>query len=478
VLGRLEGGPQERLVKQLNNRAVSASGLEIVPIVGTRLDESATRAKRMTDRGASATTPVRNDTNRLVLSLIAHWKLSDVWDTIEMLADPGSSPYVAPISPESIERLFTLYRDANDGVCGVTLGDGGNTKICGSRFGCHVCTVSGDEDKSMESMLVDSRYSYMQPLNDFRNLLLAAQNDFDTREVLGRSVSEAEYIGIQPDVYSYSFRRQLLRYLLSINANERDRAEQMEADIAMGRVEDTPDNRMMSSPMFENVTMSQLAIVDWHWGMNYQAEHAFPALSIWYEVNILNRRALPPKRLTTPKLTLPTKRWFKVGNCDHAGIPSEGLRSAENELWNRHRHPERPFTYGMAGDEKTVWFEEDDVLSVDPVEACLFITCTFPQMVVEARQMAAIESTRWWLNEGIIKLPDGHAYRYQEIAKRNQYIYNLATKLGLSPNEMNQYLLKHSITNAEHNQLLAAFGAPEFEPAPAQFDLFSLLQAA
>jgi DNA sulfur modification protein DndC len=92
--------------------------------------------------------------------------------------------------------------------------------------------------------------------------------------------------------------------------------------------------------------------------------------------------------------------------------------------------------------------------------------------------MTAIESTRWWLNEGIIKLPDGHAYRYQEIAKRNQYIYNLATKLGLSPDEMNQYLLKHSITNAEHNQLLAAFGASEFESAPAQFDLFSLLQAA
>lgn len=469
--------PQERLVSELNDRMLRQNGGEIITIIGTRLEESASRAERMIARGESATTPVRNDTGHLVLSIIKHWTLTDIWNTIELVADPECSPYVPALSPESVSRLFKLYRDANDGVCGISLGDGGNRAACGSRHGCHCCTIVGDKDKSMESMLESGEYDYMRPLNDFRNLLMATQFDYDTRELFGRTVSAAGFIAVQPDVYSYAFRKSLLWYVLSMDANERDRAEQMEGDIATGRVEDTADNRMLASPLFEICSLQQLALVDFQWGMHYAAECAFPALNIWYEVNVLGRRRLPPKQAKAPKINVPTKRWFQVGNFDHAA-PSDGLRSYESEQWNRYRHPERALTHLTVRGEKTVWFDEQDNLAVDAIEACTFITCTFPQMVVEARNLTGIESSRWWLNEGIIKFPKGQAYRYQEIAKRNQYLSNLMGKLNLSPCEMERYLLTQSITNAEHEKLLSAAAAvaaaAAADTASRQRDMFDL----
>lgn len=119
--------------------------------------------------------------------------------------------------------------------------------------------------------------------------------------------------------------------------------------------------------------------------------------------------------------------------------------------------------------ERVVWFEEGDNLTIDAEEACAFITCTFPEMFLDVRALPAIEGARWWLNEGIVKLPKGQAARYQEIAKRNQYFYNLSSKLNLSPNELNSYLMSHSITNAEHEKLL---------PPDPQFDMFNIPQSA
>ena len=464
-----KASPQQRLVAELNDRVLGENGREIITIIGTRLEESVSRAERMIARRESSTKPVRNDDGFLVLSVIKHWNLDDVWNTIELIADPENSPYIPPISGESVERLFKLYRDANEGVCGINLGDKGNKSACGPRFGCWNCTIAGAKDKSMDSLLRDDSNAFMRPLSNFRNLLMATQFDFETRELIGRKVSPAGYVQIRPDVYSFEFRQELLWYLLSMDADERDRAEQMEADIVCGRVEDTPDNRMMASPMFENVSLSQLALVDFFWGMHPYASCAFPALQIWYEVNILERRRRVPKQARAPKINVPTRRWFPVGRFDHNGVSSEGLRSHENELWNKHRHPERPATYCEVDGERTVWFAENDNLSVDAVEACTFITCTFPDMVVDVRGLPAIDSTRWWLNEGFIKLPKGQGARYQKMAKRGQYFHSLALKLNLAPLELDRYLVANSISNQEHDKLL---------PAPLQQDLFTLPLAA
>lgn len=460
--------PGQKLAAELQRQAIEQTGREIITVIGTRVDESTVRKSRMEVRGESASVPVRGANGELVLSVIAYWTLSDVWDTLEMLLEPERSPYKAAISAESAHRLFALYQDSNDGVCGIVLGDTGNKQPCGARTGCFACTLTGDRDKSMESMLTQPKWEFMRPLNEFRNLLMATQFDMDTRELVGRTVSPAGFIPIGPDVYSYRFRRSMLRYLLSIDANERDRAEETEAAIFTGSLADTKDNRLMASPTFELVSLAQLALIDWHWSNHYEASEAFPAVAIWYEVNVLGRRYPIPKLDKAPKLTIPTKRWFQVGNFDHAA-PSQGMRNADREMWNPYRHPERIFTHREVAGKRTTWFNETDQLSVDAERACEFITCTYPTMSIECNRIPASESASFWLNEQIVSLPAGNANRYQEIALRNRYFANLAERLDLSPDEMNRYLVQHSISNAEHEKLL---------PPDPQSDLFSIADAA
>lgn len=436
--------PAQRLASELDARSIAQTGREMVTIIGSRLDESTVRKGRMESRGESANEPVRGSSGELVLSIIANWTLSDVWETLEMLLEPESSPYLSPISAESVHRLFTIYQDANDGVCGVVLGDGGNKQPCGARTGCAFCTLTGAADKSMESMLTLERNAFMRPLNDFRNLLMLTQFDMESREIVGRTVSAAGYIPIRPDVYSYDFRQSMLRYLLSVDANERDRAEELEAAIFIGSVADTKENRLMSNPTFELISLQQLALIDWHWSNHYQAVEAFPAVAIWYEVNILGRRYSIPKPDKAPKLTIPTTRWFKVGKYDHEA-PSEGMRSVVDELWNPYLHPERQFSHRVIKGKNTTWFNETDQLSVDAEKACEFITCVYPTMSIDCNNMSASESATFWLNQGIVSLPTGHTQRYQEIALRNRYFANLSLRFDLSPVELKHYLVQKSI---------------------------------
>lgn len=470
--------PAQRLARELEREVIQQTGQEIISLIGTRFDESASRSERMTARRESATVPSRDSGGRLVLSLIADWTLTDVWDALELLLQPEESPYLSAISPESVSRLFTLYKDGNSGVCGVVLGDQGNKQICGARFGCWTCTLTGEKDRSMESQLTEPKYQYMRPLNDFRNLLMATQFDLDRRELIGRKVSVAGYIAVQPDVYSLEFRREMLWHLLTIDADERDRAEQVDADIATGKLPDTAENRRMASPAFEIVSLQHLALIDFHWGMHAYSPRAFPALAIWYEVNVLNRRRRVPKTVKAPKLGIPTKRWFHVGAFDK-DAPAAGLFDARTEAWNKHRHPSRPATHKVVNGERVTWFDEDDSISVDPEAVCAFITCTFPSMFLDTQHMAGIESATFWLNEEMVRLPKGQAGRYQQMSVRNTYIGNLAERLGLTPKEMDAYLVKNSISNADHSKLVpAAQLERDEEESGGQFSLFDLPIAA
>ncbi|MGF6931253.1 hypothetical protein OKW41_000392 [Paraburkholderia sp. UCT70] len=77
----------------------------------------------------------------------------------------------------------------------------------------------------------------------------------------------------------------------------------------------------------------------------------------------------------------------------------------------------------------------------------------------------AMESARFWLNEGIVKLPVGMAQRYQEMAKRGQYFSRLAQRLNLTPDELGMHLIANSVSDAQHTAML--------KPAAPQFDLFA-----
>jgi DNA sulfur modification protein DndC len=462
--------PQQRLAKQLTNEAVSRGYRETVTVLGVRLDESRRREAAMKGRGDNAMAPVRNPEGHLVLSPIAEWTEVDVWDFLALFLDSMSAPFDSYVSPDSVRRLLDLYRDANEGTCGMFLVDGARSP-CNTRFGCWTCMVTGDRDRSMESLLdSDPSYEYLRPLSDFRAYLLATQWDLSSRELVGRSLSPAGYVPVRPDVYSLAQRRTLLQMLITLDVLEEERAAENDAKVARGELPRTPYNLRMCDPQFCHVGPAELAAIDFYWGFHHAAQEAFPALRVWYDVRVLGRKVYPRKVQAAPATPIPAKRWFFVGAFD-AQVPTDGLRDYKAELWNRYLHPERPLTHRMVGSERTAWFEECDGFEVDASAACLFVD-SFCEgaMPIETQHFPAIDSSRFWLNEGIVRLPAGMAGRYQAMAKRGQYFAHLMQRLNVTPTELDEYLTRNAIDDQAHEHLCAAASA---KAAAAQPDLFA-----
>jgi len=461
--------PQQRLAKKLMDEAMAQGDKETVVILGTRLDESTIRGAAMTRRGDQAQTPNRNDAGFLTLSLIASWSESDVWEMLVMFLDGQDAPFDGYAQGDTIRIMLDTYRSANEGTCGMFLKDGAKAP-CGSRFGCWCCTVTGEKDRSMESMLENEpKYEYMRGLSRFRNFLMQTQWDLSRRELVGRKIGEGGYLPVRPDVYSLEMRKTMLRYLLTLDELERERAEQVEADMVTGKLPKTAENIRMSEVQFEIVKETDLVLIDFFWGLHQFSSEPYPALNIWYQVKTLGRRYLIEDIPKAQKAEgIPAKRWFHVGQFDK-DAPTDGLRSYDDEMWNKYRHPERVITHRESHGQRVVWFTEEDTLSVDATEAVLFID-TYCQgaIPIEAQNHYAIESSRFWLNEAIIHIPEGMIGAYQRMAKRGQYFAHLIEKLNLTPSELNTYITEKSISDAQYAEIVGEIP----DEIDSQLDLF------
>ena len=252
--------------------------------------------------------------SHLFLSPIAHWSTDDVWEYLGMVRGGAYLGY------STFARTMELYASAMGQSCVIVAENMAasvkSSKACGARFGCSLCTATGDKDASMENMLAnDAQYAYMRPLNRLRNFLSATRWDMDRRNWLGRTIRDG-WIRIAPDTYSAAMLEDLLRYALTIDADERDAA----------RREGKP-------PRFQLVDLEQLFAIDAMWSL--QGFHRpFHGLAIWDE--IVNRGA----RYPVPQVTVYRRpaempeRYFWAGQDweDGERMAYTGLRSAVHEL--------------------------------------------------------------------------------------------------------------------------------------------------
>ena len=469
--------PQQALAKKLSEEAQAEGFRELVTCIGTRFSESTVRQARMEQRSESSRTPVRNDSGLLVLSAIADWSLSDVWDTLALFLEPDCAPFPTFGDGSDIHRIFELYRESNDGECGINLGDGGHKMPCGARHGCWTCVVGAKKDKSMESMLSLPDNAFMRGLNDFRNWLVAVQHDYSKRELIGRTLSDLGYLPVRPDVFSLAFRLDMLRVLITLDVLEEERAEETAAAINRGDIPRTPHNLRMCEPQFQVVSIKQLVAVDFFLGMHPYAAEAFPALSVWFEVRHLGRRYPVPKVAYTEKTPVPEKRWFASGAFDK-DAPTDGLRDYGAEQWGPYLHPERLVHQRVVDGKPMTWFEEAEKFEVDAEKALDLVEGFYAENAIAIRQQyAPIEGSRFLLTQEIVKLPKGMAARYQLMARRGQYFERVAMRLNLTPVEFDAYLLANSISEAEHNALLAEAQVAAEEAAAtgagSQVDMFA-----
>uniref|UniRef100_E6QLR0 Uncharacterized protein n=1 Tax=mine drainage metagenome TaxID=410659 RepID=E6QLR0_9ZZZZ len=171
----------------------------------------------------------------------------------------------------------------------------GQSKPCGARTGCAICTPIG-RDKSLEAMIESNpRYHYLLGLNRLQRFLVNTRWDFSRRNWIGRSVDADGYMTIAPDVYSPDVLRELLRYALTIDMKE------IEAARATGQ-----------RPRFQLISLKMLLAIDAQWSL-YGYHPPFEALRVYHDIVECGTRYPVPEVAQQERATMPPKRRLYVG---------------------------------------------------------------------------------------------------------------------------------------------------------------------
>ncbi|MDD5297004.1 MAG: DNA phosphorothioation system sulfurtransferase DndC [Rhodocyclaceae bacterium] len=149
--------PTRRIIEKITQHDGS-----VILLLGTRVDESSDRGKRIQNRQSTADglNPHHEIPNALVATPIVDWSTEEVWD---YLFSHNPPPWGG-----RHDFLLELYRQAAGGECPVVF-DLSTPSCGGSRFGCWTCTVV-KEDKSMQGFIQSGEVQFA-PLNDFRDKL-------------------------------------------------------------------------------------------------------------------------------------------------------------------------------------------------------------------------------------------------------------------------------------------------------------------
>lgn len=173
---------------------------EAIILLGTRSDESSTRARSMKKheiRGERLRKHILP--NAFVFAPISDVLTPELWTYLQQVPSPWGA---------NNKELVTLYRNANSGDCPLVIDT--TTPSCGqSRFGCWVCTVV-NRDKSMEA-LIENGDDWMMPLMELRDLLAISRDSDQYRETRRRN-GELKEGSLGP--YRPQFRAEVLEKLL------------------------------------------------------------------------------------------------------------------------------------------------------------------------------------------------------------------------------------------------------------------------
>ncbi len=438
---------------------------DIVPltIVGTRFGESASRDARMTERGDIAGAITRNEDGFDVLPLIADFTLDDVW---EYLANAGTGEgFDYRAFAPNFQDTVTIYRDAS-GECVIVAGLRAEKQAaaCGARHGCALCTVAGSTDKSMETMLVQSRYRHMEGLNRLRDYLVESRYDWDKRRWTPRSIDkDTGHIRIAPDTFHPDECANILAYAMTLDIRELERAERLRAALArhdagesvewpdphlaelaaQGKF-DEPYAREMAETQFQLIGPGELILIDFVWS-RYGSHPPFHALSIYRDIYQRGLRVDPPRLPAATKSPTPTPRWIPATGsaADMQGLFDPIIEAISETC---------PADYAVATADgtKMAAHRTSDVIGVD-LESAYFVLDYEADRLLENHHAGGslpAAAADFYLRFGTVSLPKGRGRESHDMVRHSQ----LLAACGISPAGTRQYP-DGSISDTEHRLL-------------------------
>ncbi|WP_227499005.1 phosphoadenosine phosphosulfate reductase family protein [Marinobacter sp. ELB17] len=208
--------PMERALKEITD---DVGAENVLTMIGTRFDESATRGANMRQRGESASKPIKKPDGSLLMSPIADWSDGDVWGFL------NATPARLGFDSLDYSGVIALYEAIGESTCSIGAVDPSFSKkpsSCGgSRTGCWACQKVS-RDHSLEGMV--ERFPAYEPLTRLSRTIRAGHYVLQNRSLLAKTISPEGGIKVFANGYSAQWTESLLKWTLSIDATEDDRA--------------------------------------------------------------------------------------------------------------------------------------------------------------------------------------------------------------------------------------------------------------
>lgn len=428
--------PQNRLRAAVMKRIAAASDKPPVIMTGVRFEESAQREAKMRARGDNAEEMIINKDGSLYLAPLAEWTEDDIWNVIQ-IAGMGK----AFENYTSFERTQQIYASATPSSCPV-IGDEALGEIkkqrggCGARFGCWSCCYVG-RDKSVENMIEnDPDNAFMKHLNMIQRYLVAIRYDYASRSWLPRSINEAGYIRVQPDLLGPTQIENLFKWVVTADIVEQEAAS------ALG-----------IAPRFQIVDVKKLVAIDASWSQ-LGFHPPFHALKLYRDIAVHGERHFAPEIDAFPRTPRSAARYVHVGSDWEVGASwAPHLMS-----FGEHRYRAGLDTLASAFTHETGACSvpvTGPMFDVNEESAVWFLDYEAEQAIAEhwdyrARALPDItEGFKTYLRWGIVQVKN--AAQCDGILRRT-YFRDLLGLTGANPDI--QGLLERSISQSEMDEIL------------------------
>lgn len=404
-----KGRPLTRLRKAVLGANDIRSGEYVVSVTGVRFSESAARSASMSERGESPLHVVQTHADGSVaIAPIASWSWDDVFMYLGMAANGLEHTY------SNFADVIRVYREAM-GECVINGSDDDlrASRPCSARTGCWTCLMVKD-DKSMDKMLDEPDNAYMRPLAKFRTFLANTFYDLSRRSWVGRTIDPEGYIRFAPDGYSASMQQELLKYAITIQAQEAQAAA-----------------RIGIAPRFRILTMQELLAIDAMWSLNATAR-PFTAMKIYRDIvrganyPVPDAPIFPKPAMPTPRKIFVGRNWDQGQNGMYSGLRDVMLEAFGGEGCVGHKEIKSLGQSIVVMDANT-----SPMFTVDSEGASLFQEFEMDRMIDmwhgdgrrQATQSGNVAGVayRYYVQLGVLSVAKSQLGRIDEILRRSAF---------------------------------------------------------
>ncbi|WP_162771796.1 hypothetical protein [Vibrio cholerae] len=329
----LKVDPAKEFIKSVRSRLLNSESLKpyhdstVICVTGQRSSESARRMNNMNSQGVSA-----KDLNRLKAELtelsisglnktlnfapIRDWTTDEVFLAHELAGIKpltrnllGIYNAIPSFLPDHA-LMLSIYGNASTEQCEISIGSTANNGCNGkARYGCGICTMIGEKDKTQSSLTLHERWNYLgqKELLSIRDFMYRLSIDISQRAFHAKAIDQVAYnrIALQANILKPEALETLVRLFSQISILSAERAEEFRNFVETGNAEQHPAIKEIKSdlslnakarrafvemyieeaqkPLIQLFSEKHAIYLSFRWALDGIQAYPFTPLAIWNE---------------------------------------------------------------------------------------------------------------------------------------------------------------------------------------------------